>query len=298
MEPVGLAITSIGLDGEETDQLTALPKPEIRVRKGLVVATAEKTLAKATCTYESLRDLDIDTPLGRIQIVRVTSHGSMLVGGPSTVTDLEVLLEELHAEQIHQVWIDGAFSRQSSTMLSDGVIYAVGGAYSNDLDLVIDHAKTDIQILSIPRVEHDQSALASIHGIAIYRQGVWKERHESSLFEMSSIDTLLTEGIEKIYLPGALTEEFVKTWLKMPSLTRPKLILSHPTGIIQDRVLRGFLCRYLDDIRVLHPISLVAVTVNPSSPYRPDFDKEDMLRRLQQVSKYPVFNLREEGETS
>ncbi|MDX9691489.1 MAG: hypothetical protein RBT45_03475, partial [Acholeplasmataceae bacterium] len=107
-----IGLTSIGLDGEELDQINFLPKPKIYVRKGMIVATAEACLEDANITYRLIRKVDLFTALGPIRLIEVTSDGHLVVAGPTTNNELHQLLE-LMKPYDDKLFIDGAFNRMT-----------------------------------------------------------------------------------------------------------------------------------------------------------------------------------------
>ncbi|MDY0023838.1 MAG: hypothetical protein RBR66_02805, partial [Candidatus Izemoplasmatales bacterium] len=95
-----LAITSIGLDGEELDQVTLLEKPQILVKPGYFVATASETLTQFTCKYEIVEETDILTAIGKVVIVKIITGGKALVAGPAKVEDISKLIKSLQKLKI------------------------------------------------------------------------------------------------------------------------------------------------------------------------------------------------------
>ena len=88
----GLFITSIGLDGEAFDQINDLPKPRIRVKKGMKVATTTECLKESTAIYQVDMKTGLATALGEVVIVEILEDGYMLVAGPTTNQELNKLL--------------------------------------------------------------------------------------------------------------------------------------------------------------------------------------------------------------
>ncbi|MDY0024263.1 MAG: hypothetical protein RBR66_04975, partial [Candidatus Izemoplasmatales bacterium] len=95
-----IAITSIGLDGEELDQVTLLEKPQIIVRPGYFVATASETLTQLTCKYKIVEETDIITAIGKVVIVKIITGGKALVAGPAKVEDISKLIKSLQKLKI------------------------------------------------------------------------------------------------------------------------------------------------------------------------------------------------------
>ncbi len=89
---VKIGVTSIGLDGEELDAVTYLPKPRIFLSAGTLAATAEDCLKSAEATYRIIRRTGVSTALGEIVVVEIVDPGICLVGGPATVVAMEQIV--------------------------------------------------------------------------------------------------------------------------------------------------------------------------------------------------------------
>ena len=72
-----VAVTSIGIDGETTDQVTGTAKPEITVREGMFFATSEKHFRQKRPLSELYDVGDEDTALGRVVTARALQEGKV-----------------------------------------------------------------------------------------------------------------------------------------------------------------------------------------------------------------------------
>ena len=112
------AITSIGYDGESSDQVTGTEKPEIYVRKGSLIATADGLLPFCDFTKELLSYTGFNTPMGEAIIVRALSDGYAQIAGPSTRSQMEDTVRQLKDLGAEQIFIDGALSRKSTAAIA------------------------------------------------------------------------------------------------------------------------------------------------------------------------------------
>ena len=64
------ALTSIGIDGENRDQVCQTPKPEIIVPEGMIFVTSEKHYRERRLVAEIMEIDDHRTALGRLVIAR------------------------------------------------------------------------------------------------------------------------------------------------------------------------------------------------------------------------------------
>lgn len=78
-----IAVTGIGYDGEEIDNITALPKPRLLFERDTVVTTSEKCLKNVDLFYKILEKTEHKTALGNVLIVETLSPGMIVVAGPN-----------------------------------------------------------------------------------------------------------------------------------------------------------------------------------------------------------------------
>src|SRR5579859_4748084 len=93
-----LALTSLGLDGEAVDVLTALPKPRYVPQAGLIIATAADLLRQAEseeAQVEHLAHLPGRTALGPVILARVLRPGRIIIAGPTLLRDVRGALERM-----------------------------------------------------------------------------------------------------------------------------------------------------------------------------------------------------------
>ena len=72
-----VCVTSIGLDGERTDQVTRTPKPEIVLREGMFFSTSETHYRARRMVSEIVDISDETTALGRLITAKVVSEGKV-----------------------------------------------------------------------------------------------------------------------------------------------------------------------------------------------------------------------------
>ena len=66
-----VAVTSIGIDGESKDQVTATKKPEIYLREGVLFSTSETYYKKRKLVSELVDITNERSSLGRVVTVKV-----------------------------------------------------------------------------------------------------------------------------------------------------------------------------------------------------------------------------------
>lgn len=147
------ALTSIGYDGEDVDNITGLPKPRVEVRPGDLVATATPCLEHSPAGWEVLADCGFPTALGPLVLARVTSPGRVILAGPSHRRGL-ARLRRLLARRggADLLLVDGAFGRMSPLALAEGIVLSTGAARSRDPGELGSEARGVLEVLSLPRV--------------------------------------------------------------------------------------------------------------------------------------------------
>ena len=264
-----LALTSIGRDGERIDIVTKTAKPEIFVFRGTLIATAEKLLSLCDITKEIVMLTDINTPMGRIVIVRALSDGFVQLGGPSITTQISDLFRHLPVDKII---VDGAISRKTlaNPGVTEATILCTGAGLSRSLHTVIAETRHAVQILTLPKLE-DTHILAEL-------QHATEETH----------------AIEKgyIYFPGAVSDTVVRNLiLTSAKLKDVCLIAEDPSKIFIKAGTYEKLLLKQARLLVKTPIHLVGLTVNPVSPYGIGFAPGEFLEQMREAVSIPVYDV-------
>ncbi|MCL2573958.1 MAG: hypothetical protein FWE34_05325 [Defluviitaleaceae bacterium] len=257
---ITLGLTSIGLDGEETDQVTATPKPRIFVPSSTIIATAEKLLTKRElgindAARKILSVMDgISTPLGRIVVAHTLSGGYVMLAGPSMVSQIADVAQTLQNMGATKVIVDGAVGRKSLAVphVAEAVVLATGAALSSSMDEVITQTKHTAELFNLPFV-----------GAALCRPPSDDETHIQGAVTEKKLDNLRGKHI--------IAED-------------PSKILISPKALAKLRLSGG-------SISVKNRSNLVAITINPTSPYGMGFDPVLFLERMQQSVDIPVYNI-------
>ena len=273
-----LGITSIGLDGEEKDAVTKLPKPRVMVYPGMLVATTIECLDKSDITFRIKKDPQMYTPMGKVFIIEVLTPGILEIAGPVMMTEQKQVAEEMLSFGAKKVILDGAAGRMAFANLADGSILSVGAALSNQMDEVVKQAEYQVELLTLPAV---------------------KDILAKELMQIT--DTLATPYIDideyhRLYR-GVLDEQDVVTLMKDYQMEKKKL----PTLVVKDSmalfVKRNTYRKFLSlggQIRVLKPVTLTALTINPMTPYGEWFDPNEFMKAMKEKLDLPVYNIKNE----
>jgi hypothetical protein len=297
---VTLGLTTIGHDGEQMDLVTQTVKPLIEVNAGTLVATSKEMLEKAKLQYEVLEITDLPTAFGPIVIARALRNGQVELMGPrSSVGIIEVshVMKEFGA---HLVLIDGALDRMSSASpaVTDGVFLSTGAALSRDLNQVVMKTVHRMNLMKLKQVENFRIEIERLRSMGVV--GVINRAGKSKSFDLKtgisagrSIALELDDESELVFFPGALTYQTVKELYDHFS-GKIRIVVTDGSKVFIER--EGYLellSRGLS-IRVLDPINLIGVSINPVSPKGYSFDSKLLAEKIRnKTGDLPVINVYE-----
>lgn len=290
------ALTSIGYDGEDFDNITGLPKPRISVIEGEILAVAERCLLSGGAALEAIQKTAISTPLGKIVIGRVARPGKIVLAGPNNRRDLADIIGRFSELGAGRTIVDGALNRIAPLALAQALLLCTGAARNNDLALLAAETREVVEILKTPALE-EQGPVARL----------------SSVINQAGFDqlTALLPKAETIFLGGIFSELY---YSKLMGWAGPlankrlifadsiKLLLSGGVGATR-RLIEGLKSKGMT-VGVGAGLNLAAVTVNPYYPkYRYDLkefeatyvDRDELLTRISDGLNVPVFDVARHG---
>lgn len=291
-----VAVTSIGIDGETTDQVTATPKPEIYLREGMLFSTAEAHYKVRKLVSELIGITDERSSLGRIVTGRVLSGGKVLLSGPSSGASLKRWMRGIREYGADLCLVDGALSRLSSASpaISRAMVLATGAAYSANLPTLIQKTRFIVELINIPLAEpEDVSCFYEVEtGVwGLSKEGERIDFHLGSSLTLTKLDRSLTAGNRAVYVSGALTDRFLKLMADSREVKEVVLIVRDFTKIfVTESNYRSFLKRG-GRIRVLQKSKLIAVCVNPVAPSGYVLDSDVLCEKLEEAIGLPVYDI-------
>jgi hypothetical protein len=301
---VRLGLTSIGRDGERVDVVTCTDKPMIYVERGTLVATAESLFHCSEARLEVLEMTDYGSSMGRIVIARAVSGGNVEIGGPVTNKEIREVSEKMLAYGAELVLVDGALDRVSSASpaITDATILSTGAVLSRDMNKVIEQSIHRVHLLQLKPLEDpvvrliaegclDERRLAVIDDAF----GVAEIEVKTALGAGLKIAEALDEHSRYVVLPGSLVAKTMRDLISASTHYRKvTLIVRDATKIFVDyRDWQQFIRAGLE-VRVLEPIRVLALTVNPYAPQGYYFDPKTFRRRLEaDLRPLPVFDVME-----
>ena len=296
-----LGLTSIGRDGEKYDVITRLPKPRIFIKKGTIVATARQSFEESEVKMEILKTTEFNTPLGEILILKALSEGFIELAGPSINIYLQEICSELKNLGSDLILIDGAFDRRSyaTPIISDATIVSTGASVSENMQNVINLTIHTIELLNLEN-EEDQEIIEiskdilkkSNIGIIDKQNFIILVNVLTSLDAAKDITEKLDENSKYIVIKGAITDKLIEDLMKSTDLYKGVIFLvEDATKLFLSKKVKEKFQNKGGILKVLNPINVVAVTINPTSPYGYQFDKNKFLNMLKKNLNVPVYDL-------
>jgi hypothetical protein len=301
---INVAMTTIGLDGEERDSLSYNEKPRIIIRPGQIVANAKSLILDSGLDYEIIGNTGIMTPLGEVILARALSTGKTLLAGPSTGHELVLVKQQLEKAGIDLLLVDGAIDRRSfaAPMVTDTTVLAVGTEVSWDRQLLLERLKYQVAILTLPAWNNPKLAV-QVRGLAteadlklalLSAEGVLSRvSHEDVVHNPHVLAELMDGQTETVYVQGMLSDEVLALILsRKPGAALLTILVSDPTSVFLGK--QSFLRLRSNQavLKVLDSIHLSAVTVNPFSSRFGLADPLPLLADVgQAVDPIPAFDL-------
>ncbi len=306
LDKIRVAVSSIGIDGETTDQVTKTAKPEIFLREGVYFGTSEKHYLTKLLTSELLEISDENTSLGNIVIGKALTPGKLLLSGPSSTNGLRRWMNEMQKYDIDLTIIDGALSRLSlaSPAVSESMILATGAAYSANINTLVQKTAFVVQMINLELTSQDNyDTFININN------GVWAidtdiDTDSDSDFGKRLVDlkvasslsmNINTEGLKKcrtLYVSGALTDNFINHIRQNKIFNETEIVVRDFTKIFLTPMTYNTFLNGKRKITVLQKSKLIAVCVNPSSPNGIVLDSEKLCNALSEAIKLPVYDLK------
>jgi len=311
-----VAVTSIGYDGELVDSLTFLPKPRIELPVGALVATAERCLENARLKGDVLGRTGIETPLGEVLLLRVTTTGRIVVAGPNQRTGLETVRRALAEAGANWILVDGALGRMAPMSAVDGIVISTGAARTTDLNQLAEETKALHAVLSLPQFTDIGPEFPSqpTNIMICGRDNRWIDTGIATLLDPDQAIMVLEQmpaESRAIVFPGLVMTpalQFMQQQLQEHlsemhfTATNPLVLLLGGEPANVHSTLKAILEQDAG-IGVLQPLPLLAVTINPFYPRRHRagafasayIDKDALREKISAAVPIPVVDVVTDG---
>ncbi|MHA1196621.1 MAG: hypothetical protein ACTSSM_11045 [Promethearchaeota archaeon] len=298
---VVLGLTSIGRDGEKYDSISNFPKPKIMVKSGTYIATAEESLKNTEIKIELLKRTRFSTPMGDVLIIKTVEDGFIELAGPSINSQLQKICQDLLQMGCNIVLIDGAFDRKSyaTPTISEATILSTGASVSENMLEVINHTIHLINLFSIDKVSDDEvidiakKIINSAKIGVIKKDFTWVKFHiPTALDTAKEISEKIGDDVKYLVINSALTDSFLNDFIKFfKNYKNITILVPDSTKLFLSELAFKKFLKKGGKINVIQPIKIIAITINPMTPYGWCFDKVEFLRKLKERVNVPVFDL-------
>jgi len=290
-----IAITSIGIDGEQTDLVTHTQKPEIEIFEGMGFVTSEYFYKKKRLTAEILEVSQRSTLHGRLVFAKAVTAGKVILSGPNTTVWLKQVMEQMYRFGYDFLITDGALSRKSpaSPTLSESLILTTGAALSPILSELVRKTKFAYQLTQIEQFKTElKSTLEnSESGIYALNDNEFVDLQIKSSFLLDSHKNKLFAHGNILYVAGIITKSLLNTLCVNKEVSNITLIAKDFTKIFVDKDILSHFLRAGGKLKVLNKNKLVAICVNPFSPQGYKMSSQKLIEALQKEVDVPVYDL-------
>jgi len=298
---IRLGLTSTGRDGEQRDVITELPKPSVHVPAGSLVATAQAGLEHATAEVDILLATRHVTRMGRVVIARVTKPGRLELIGPKTMKQIAEVLGKMKRLGAEMTLVDGAFDRIASAApgITDATILATGAALSASMTITVAKTQMTKELFELTPPPDTRLGILAYDIVSDRKVAFIGRNYErldvpvrTALGQSEAIARHYPHGARALVLGGSLTDSIIETVIKLDLSGKLPLIVADGTRVFLDTAVWRRFLRAGGSLYCLNPINLVAVTVNPTSPFSPGYNPDVFLAAMgAALYPVPVFDL-------
>lgn len=302
-----VGLTSIGRDGEKQDIVTCTEKPLIYVMEGTFIATAEELFNCSEAKMEILEVTEFTTSIGRIIIARVISPGYVQIAGPCSNKEIRMVAEKMIDYGAELSIVDGALDRVSSASptITEATILSTGAVLSRDMNKVVEQTVHRVKLFHLDQEENKD--------IRVFAQEAFDEKKitlidENFARKKLSIKTALNAGkiigeaidekTHTVIIPGSFV---AKTAMDITTMTKHykkvNFIIQDATKVFIEHRDWLLLSKLGLNLKVMDPINILAVTINPYAPQGYYFDPALFRERMSMyLNAVPVIDVMEGSE--
>ncbi|MFO7814190.1 MAG: hypothetical protein R6V14_00360 [Halanaerobiales bacterium] len=298
-----IGVLSYGRDGENIDLITGKKKPPVKVYPGIYFVTAQRALKDTDLKYKKVTGTKIRSTMGYVNLYQSLSEGKVQLVGVNRLSQL-ILVKNLLFNKTDYILVDGALDRKSSALpkISGAMVLATGAVIGEDMEDVIEKTKYEVQKLQIPFLE-DQNDIIKLQEYCNKNNSViWTEagqllsfKSPTSLLLMKDVENYLQKSkvklaVKYIFIKGAFTGTIARKLIDF-NLKGITVVIPDSTKLFIDEMEYNYLTKNAIKIRVLYPINLIALTINPHNPAGKSLEEENFLLNTKKQFDIPVFNV-------
>ena len=297
LDKIKVGVSSIGIDGEKTDQVTRSSKPEIFLREGIFFTTSEKHYRQRKILSELVSVSDEHTSLGRLVTARAITAGKVMLSGPPATASLRRWINESKKDfGIDLCIIDGALSRLSpaSPAVSESMVLATGAALSLTQGDLVNKTLFVVKLLDLGvcKTPLPFELSGKEGGVWLYDSG---EKLISPLFESAftlkdKSETEIADG-DILFVAGALTDRLLNRINADKHLFGMEVVVRDFTKIFASPLTFWGFVKKGGRVTVMAKSKLIAICVNPVSPRGYKIDSDSLCNEIAQKSGLPVYDI-------
>ncbi len=294
-----LALTSIGVDGEQTDIVTGTRKPETELYKSLIFITSEKHYRQKRLESEILDISSRRTALGRLVFARALARGKVILSGPSDTFWLKEILAQMDEYQVDTTLVDGAISRLShgSPSITESMILTTGAAVSATVSNLISHTKFMYELINLEQWVSTQDQQNKILNL---KSGIYTVDDQGSIIDLKIPSVfLLNDHKAKLFrysnvllAAGAITDKLLDFIRLQKEFKNTILVVRDFTRLfIKPETYRAFINNG-HQLKVVLSSKLIAICVNPVSPSGYVLNSSELCAGMSEVLGVPVYDIK------
>lgn len=292
-----IALTSIGIDGENNDQVKNTHKPEIELSENTIFVTSEKHYKQKQIVSEIMNVSQQYTSLGRLVTAKAKGTGKALISGPADTTWLKSIIKQMESLKVDTTIVDGALSRLSlgSPAVSQSIILATGAAVSANINQLVRKTKFVYDLINIEKYNSSVTdELLNIH------KGIWAIDKQEAIHDLDIPSVFLLEKNRDklfaygttIFASGAINDKLLNFLRVQKNCRDITLIVKDFTKFFVTPQAYNAYIKKGGKIRVLLKTNLIAVTVNPVSPDGYVLDSEKLRHAMMEQLQIPVYDIK------
>ncbi|MDD3286272.1 hypothetical protein SDC9_18580 [bioreactor metagenome] len=295
---VRVGITSIGIDGEKTDQVTKTQKPEINISKGTLFITSEHFYKQKEIVSNILSISKKGTSLGRLITAEAISQGKVLLAGASNTIWLKETIKELHNYKADVVLVDGALSRKSfgSPSITDAMILSTGAALSINLNTLVQKTNFVYRMTQLESIE--KSLTKKLQDID---SGIYAIDLNGKIIDLDIPSILMIEQFKdrifnygkRIFVSGIITDKLIDFLKVQKNINDIEIIVKDFTRIFCKPENIDSYFKKGGKLKVVQPTNIIAITVNPTSPSGYNLNSKTLIDELKKHIPMPIYNIKE-----
>lgn len=303
---IRVAVTSIGVDGEQTDSVYATAKPEISLYEGTRFITSERHYQQRQLVSQILDVDERRTSLGRLVTAEVICPGKVILSGAATTEKLRQQIEGLMGKKSgvkrenkgpELTIVDGALSRLSlaSPTVTDAMILATGAAVSPNLQQLVSKTRFVYRLINLPEVDVAQQAqLTPIEqGLwALDGDGIPHDLHIVSAFLLGQTESDLYHYGSSFFASGAVSDRLLRYLSAQKQIKETVVIVRDFTKLFISNDVYADFTRRGGKLKVLQQSKLIAVCLNPTSPQGYLLNSAEACQTLSEALEMPVYDVK------